>query len=74
MRCPDPCGKVRYESRYKAMLAAIRLAIEEEFSAKPYRSNICGCWHLTAHRGERDRGGKTIQKVKRFTKEGKENG
>lgn len=56
------------------MLAALTIAMEEGIVTKPYRADACKCWHLTAHRGGRDRQGKTIQKIREFTKEREEDG
>lgn len=62
VRCPGPCGKVRYADTAHAKLAAVRIAMSEGKTRTWYWSEVCGVYHLTSKTSS----GKTGQSRKRM--------
>lgn len=71
MRCPEPCGKIRFSEEYKAQLDAIRIAMADGVVMRYYYSDGCRCFHLTAVKkeGRRTRSGKMVQKLRKYRRE-----
>lgn len=67
MRCPEPCGKTRFDSHWKARLSGIRAAMTEGIILIPYHADDCGCYHLSGHSRGRLRRGKDVRRMKQYT-------
>ncbi len=49
MRCPEPCGKIRFPDRNTALLACVKLAMYGVLQAPVYGYDCEGyCWHTTS--------------------------
>jgi hypothetical protein len=66
VRCPDPCGKVRYDTQPVAVLGAIKVSMEDGITLVPYRAEDCKCGHLKGHSDGRLVRGRTARKIRAF--------
>ena len=66
MNCPEPCGKVRYPDRYRAMLACIGVVLKGGPAMEPYRAISCKCWHVSGHKKGKPRRGRTIRGIEGY--------
>ncbi len=70
MRCErNGCGKVRYTAETTAQLACVKAALGEGASLSWYRSEDCGCWHVTST-ASRGNTGKRVKWVEGFNEQG----
>ena len=66
MRCPEPCGKIRFDSDWMAKLSAILIAMEKGIVLTPYHSDKCGTYHLSGHNHGKLRKGKAARKMRKY--------